>query len=123
MEKLIFKYLNDSLTEEELNTLQEWLIKDKENIKVFENIVGEWNLSQQYIDKTKKKILTQILSQDKAIVKEPNFQERIGISTLKKISIAAAAVIALFILNLYDFDSNGNKSSVADSFQTIESGK
>ena len=123
MEKLIFKYLNDSLTEEELNTLQEWLIKDKENIKVFENIVGEWNLSLQYIDKTKKKILTQILSQDKAIVKEPNFQERIGISTLRKISIAAAAVIALFILNLYDFDSNGNKSSVADSFQTIESGK
>lgn len=123
MEKLIFKYLNDSLTEEELNTLQEWLIKDRENIKVFENIVGEWNLSQQYIDKTKKKILTQILSQDKAIVKEPNFQERIGISTLKKISIAAAAVIALFILNLYDFDSNGNKSYVADSFQTIESGK
>ena len=58
MEKLIFKYLNDSLTEEELNTLQEWLIKDKENIKVFENIVGEWNLSLQYIDKTKKKILT-----------------------------------------------------------------
>jgi len=55
MEKLIFKYLNDSLTEEELNTLQEWLIKDKENIKVFENIVGEWNLSLQYIDKTKKK--------------------------------------------------------------------
>ena len=123
MDKLIFKYLKNSLTEEELNTLQEWLIRDKENIKVFENIVGEWNLSQKYVDKTKKKILTQILSRDKAIVKEPNFQERIGISTLSKLSIAAAAVIALFILNLYDFGSNGNQNSVADSFQTIESGK
>jgi hypothetical protein len=112
MEKLIFKYLNNRLTKEELITLQEWLKKDKENIKVFENIVGEWNLSQQYIDTSKKKILTQILSRDKAIVKEPNFQERIGISTLSKISIAAAAVIALFILNLYDFDSNGNQNSV-----------
>jgi transmembrane sensor len=123
MEKLIYKYLNNNLTEKESTELQRWLKRDKENIKVFENIVGEWNLSQQYIDNAKKKILSQILSQNKAVVKEPSFQKVIGIVTLRKISIAAAAVIALFILNLYDFGSDSDKSSVVESFKTIPSGK
>jgi len=123
MEKLIYKYLNNNLTEKESTELQRWLKRDKENIKVFENIVGEWNLSQQYIDNAKKKILSQILSQNKAVVKEPSFQKVIGIVTLRKISIAAAAVIALFILNLYDFGSDSDKNSVVESFKTIPSGK
>ena len=88
MEKLIFKYLNNSLTEKESNELQQWLRKDKDNIKIFENIVGEWNLSQQYIDKTKKKILSRVLSHNESAVKEPNFQKVISIATLRKISIA-----------------------------------
>ena len=123
MEKLIFKYLNNSLTEKESNELQQWLREDKDNIKIFENIVGEWNLSQQYIDKTKKKILSRVLSHNESAVKEPNFQKVISIATLRKISIAAAAVIALFIFNLYDFGFEGKQTTVVDSFETIESGK
>lgn len=123
MEKLIFKYLNNSLTEKESNELQQWLREDKDNIKIFENIVGEWNLSQQYIDKTKKKILSRVLSHNESAVKEPNFQKVISIATLRKISIAAAAVIAIFIFNLYDFGFEGNPTAVVDSFETIESGK
>ncbi|MDB2520903.1 FecR domain-containing protein [Flavobacteriaceae bacterium] len=123
MEKLIFKYLNNSLTEKESNELQQWLREDKDNIKIFENIVGEWNLSQQYIDKTKKKILSRVLSHNESAVKEPNFQKVISIATLRKISIAAAAVIALFIFNLYDFGFKGKPTTVVDSFETIESGK
>ena len=123
MEKLIFKYLNNNLTEKESNELQQWLREDKDNIKIFENIVGEWNLSQQYIDKTKKKILSRVLSHNESAVKEPNFQKVISIATLRKISIAAAAVIALFIFNLYDFGFEGKQTTVVDSFETIESGK
>jgi len=123
MKKLIFKYLNNSLTEKESNELQRWLREDKDNIKIFENIVGEWNLSQQYIDKTKKKILSRVLSHNESAVKEPNFQKVISIATLRKISIAVAAVIALFIFNLYDFGFEGKPTTVVDSFETIESGK
>lgn len=123
MEKLIFKFLNNSLTEKESNELQQWLREDKYNVKIFENIVGEWNLSQQYIDKTKKKILTRVLSDNKTIVKEPNPKKVLSIATLRKISIAAAAVIALFIFKLYDFGFEGDQTTVVDSFKTIESGK
>lgn len=123
MEKLLYKYLNNKLSEEEDKKLQAWLKKDKENIQVFENIVGNWNLSHQYVDKAKEKIISQILSQKQTLVKESNLQKVIGIVTFRKISIAAAAVIALFILNFYDFGSDGIKNSVVESFQTIESGK
>ena len=66
MEKLIFKYLNDSLTEEELNTLQEWLIKDKENIKeinMFDNIVTTaWsNIAKNNKEEENKNILQKML--------------------------------------------------------------
>jgi transmembrane sensor len=123
MEKLLYKYLYNKLSEEEDKELQAWLKKDKENLEVFENIVGDWNLSHQYVDNAKEKIISQIFSQNKTLVKESTFEKVIGIATFRKISIAAAAVIALFILNLYDFGSDGNKNSVVESFQSIESGK
>jgi ferric-dicitrate binding protein FerR (iron transport regulator) len=123
MEKLLYKYLNNKLSEDEDKEFQAWLKKDKENLEIFENIVGDWNLSHQYVDNAKEKILSQIFSQNKVLVKESNFEKVIGIATFRKISIAAAAVIALFILNLYDFGSDGNKNSVVESFQSIESGK
>ena len=101
MEKLLYKYLYNKLSEEEDKELQEWLKKDRENLEVFENIVGDWNLSHQYVDNAKEKIISQIFSQNKTLVKESTFEKVIGIATFRKISIAAAAVIALFILNLY----------------------
>ncbi len=61
MEKLLYKYLYNKLTEDEVIELQAWLKKDNDNIKVFENIVGDWNLSNKYIDNSKEKILSQIL--------------------------------------------------------------
>ena len=70
MEKLLYKYLYNKLTEDEVIELQAWLKKDNDNIKVFENIVGDWNLSNNYIDNTKEKVLSQILSQNKSIAKE-----------------------------------------------------
>lgn len=121
MEKLIQKYLNNKLTEAEHKELQTWLEKEKENLKVFENIVGEWNLSKKFIDQSKEKILSQILNQNKLSVKESGSQRVLWSGTVKKIAIAAAAVVALFILNLYDFDSN--ESPVVESFDTIKSGK
>tara|TARA_B100001063_G_scaffold180553_2_gene169693 strand:+ start:1543 stop:2703 length:1161 start_codon:yes stop_codon:yes gene_type:complete len=123
MEKLLYKYLINKLTKEEYKNLQAWLKKDKENLRVFENIVGEWNLSKSYVDNSKEKILAQILDQNNSIVKESSVQRIYFKGAIKKIAIAAAAVVALFILNLYDFGFNSNESSVAESFQTIESGK
>lgn len=123
MEELLYKYLNNTLSEEEHQKLQAWLKKDKENLKVFENIVGEWNLTEKYIDNSKEKILSQILTQNNPIVKEPRDQSIYWNGAIKKIALAAAAVAALFVLNLYDFGFNSDKSSVVNSFQSIESGK
>lgn len=121
MEKLLYKYLYNKLTEDEVIELQAWLKKDNDNIKVFENIVGDWNLSNKYIDNSKEKILSQILSQNKSTAKESTIYRTLFSRAPKKIAIAAAAVIALFVLNLYDF--NSPESSVVESFQTIEPGK
>ncbi|MDG1291944.1 MAG: FecR domain-containing protein [Flavobacteriaceae bacterium] len=123
MEELLYKYLNDKLSEEEYQKLQAWLKKDKENLKVFENVVGEWNITKEYIDNSKEKILSQILTQNNPIVNEPRVQSIYWNGAIKKIALAAAAVAALFVLNLYDFGFNSDKSSVVDSFQSIESGK
>lgn len=123
MDKFLYKYLNNTLSEEEYEELQAWLKKDKENLKVFENIVGEWNLTEKYIDNSKEKILSQILTQNNPIVKEPRVQSIYWNGAIKKIALAAAAVAALFVLNLYDFGFNSDKSSVVNSFQSIESGK
>ena len=123
MEKLLYKYLNNKLTEDEVKELQAWLKKDKDNLRVFENIVGNWNLSNNYIDNTKEKILSQILSQNKSIAKGTSIHRTLWSGAAKKIAIAAAAVIALFVLNLYDFGFNSDESSVVESFQAIESGK
>ena len=123
MEKLLYKYINNKLTEDEVKELQAWLKKDKDNLRVFENIVGDWNLSNNYIDNTKEKVLSQILSQNKSIAKETSIHRTLWSGAAKKIAIAAAAVIALFVLNLYDFGFNSDESSVVVSFQAIESGK
>lgn len=123
MEKLIYKYLNNELTEDEVKELQAWLKKDKDNLRFFENIVGDWNLSNKYIDNSKEKVLSQILSQNKSISKETPIHIALWSGAAKKVTIAAAAVIALFVLNLYDFGFNSDESSVVETFQTIESGK
>jgi len=123
MEKLLYKYLNDNLTQDEVKELQTWLENDKNNLRVFENIVGDWNLSNKYIDDSKEKVLSKILSENKSIAKEISMHRLLWSRATKKIAIAAAAVIALFVLNLYDFGFDSNKSLIVEPFQMIESGK
>ena len=84
MEKLLYKYLINKLTKEEYKNLQAWLKKDKENLRVFENIVGEWNLSKSYVDNSKEKILAQILDQNNSIVKESSVQRIYFKGAIKK---------------------------------------
>ena len=76
-----------------------------------------------FFRKSREKILVQILDQNNLIVSEPSVKKLYFKGALKKIAIAAAAVVALFILNIYEFGFKINESKVVESFQNIESGK
>ena len=78
MEKLLYKYLYNKLSEEEDKELQEWLKKDRENLEVFENIVGDWNLSHQYVDNAKEKIISQIFTTQFQLTSKRHWK-RVGI--------------------------------------------
>ncbi|MEH0152915.1 FecR domain-containing protein [Limibacter armeniacum] len=60
MEQLIAKYLNKELTDAEASDLKHWLEKDKVNRQVFENIVGQWHLSQEEVAASKVRVLQRI---------------------------------------------------------------
>lgn len=62
MEDLISKYLHNNLTPEEEKSLQGWLEHDRANRKVFENIVGHWQISNRDIEQAKGRVLSKVLS-------------------------------------------------------------
>lgn len=62
MEHLIIKYLQNDLTQAEVRELRKWLKEKPVNRKVFENIVGEWNLSKEEINIARDRVLKNILS-------------------------------------------------------------
>lgn len=56
IEELIIKYLTHDLTNEEEQRLEAWLLQDKANRSVFENIVADWKLTSDDIQRSKTKI-------------------------------------------------------------------
>lgn len=114
MEELISKYLKNDLNREETLTLKSWLEKDPLNRKVFENMVGEWNLSEEIIAASRNRVLERIMAQE---VPTPTYQlpARSNWSSLMK--IAAVLVLGIGLGLIYMFSQTGSiqKPVVADN--------
>jgi len=60
MEKIIYKYIKNELTKEEVEELTLWLEESSANRAVFENIIGHWMITEEDINQSKKKVLQEI---------------------------------------------------------------
>ena len=56
MEKLITRYLQNKLTDEEAKELKDWLERDPINRTIFENIVSHWRISNQEVEEVKARV-------------------------------------------------------------------
>ncbi len=117
MEHLIIKYLQNSLSPREAEELKKWIEEKPLNSKIFENIVGEWNLSATEVNQSKELIRRKILA-DKAntnfdpSVKEIHKSGRI-INFRTTIRYAALIIVALgIVFTIYEFQKNKESSQV-----------
>ena len=102
MEDLIIKYLNDTLSSEERNRLNEWIAKSNRNRKVFENIVNHWNISQNDVDEAKKSTYQAIINSDRSfsILKKQRQSRWSILKYAAIITFCLSASISIYFLNL-----------------------
>ncbi|MFY0600062.1 MAG: FecR domain-containing protein [Cyclobacteriaceae bacterium] len=95
MEELILKYLQGNLNESEEIKLKLWLQENIENRKAFENIVGNWKVSEVEVMNAKTRVLQRIQSQNS------NWKSSKGLGRWKYFSAAAILIIGLTISFLW----------------------
>ncbi len=117
MEHLIVKYLQNTLSPQEAEELKKWIEEKPLNSKVFENIVGEWNLSATEIIKSKELIRHQILADKTNSNHDPSIKEirntghSINLRTMLR--YAALLIVALgIVFAIYQFQKNPESSPV-----------
>ena len=108
MEDLIVKYLNNELSHEERNALNQWLSKSNRNRKVFENIVNHWNISEEDVSEAKSRAYATIVSSNQPIhVSEKRVRSGWGI-------LKYAAVVFLFLsVSIYLLKVNTSEEHIA----------
>ncbi len=60
MERLIYKYIQGKLTKSEKLELKEWLEESPENLSMFKNFTGHWNLTDFDVELMKHKVWQKI---------------------------------------------------------------
>ncbi|WP_258105681.1 FecR family protein [Marinoscillum sp. MHG1-6] len=105
MDKLITKYINKELSSEEAAELKEWLERDALNRKVFENIVGHWQLSSAKIDQRQEAVLARVMVADESHSEQPVIPINNTWNYLRR--VAAIIIVGLgiaYIAQNIDFD-------------------
>ena len=115
MEKLIFKYLRNELSDHETNDLKNWLESDDVNRKIFENIVGEWNLNSTDIEESKAKILASIHQKGTSHVIQGKKKSSQVISVLLRIAAVLVLITGLSMLVISAMDSIGHSPDVSNT--------
>lgn len=93
MEYLILKYLKGELSEKEADELRSRLKEDPQNRKIFENMVGAWDLTSEEISDFKKVVLSRLMASARPDLRS---NEK-GIRNSSNKTIKVAAVIALLL--------------------------
>ncbi|MBV6641226.1 MAG: FecR family protein [Cyclobacteriaceae bacterium] len=124
MEHLIVKYLQNSLSPREAEELKKWIEEKPLNSKVFENIVGEWNLSSTEVNQSKDLIRRKILADETIInhndspVKEKPKSDHV-FSFRSVLRYAAMVIVTIgIVFAIYQFQ-NDQESTHAEVEQKI----
>ncbi len=94
MDHLIEKYINNSLTQEELDRLEVWLQSDTKNRIAFENIVAHLRHNDREFESARKRIYERIVSENPASA-PVTIVDRSHRTRFLYLKIAAAIVVTL----------------------------
>tara|TARA_Y100001972_G_scaffold128554_1_gene190157 strand:- start:1311 stop:2318 length:1008 start_codon:yes stop_codon:yes gene_type:complete len=125
MEHLIVKYLQNSLSPQEAEELKKWIEEKPLNSKVFENIVGEWNLSVTEVNQSKELIRHKILSDKTSTNHNDSPVKEIdksgpGISLHAMLRYAALIIVALgIVFAIYQFQKDQEPTHITTEQNVI----